>query len=357
MERHEMKFGIIEGFYGEDWGWEARQAILPFMVENNMNFFIYAPKSDAYLRSKWQMKHPHNLWHSIRSFGDQCRNHGIEFGLGLTPYALHSEWEQVGRGALRKRLHTLRALKLDSLAILFDDMPGDLPNLATIQADILKLVADSGVAEHILMCPTYYSDAPILDRLFGNRPKDYLNTLGDTLDQGVDVFWTGPNVLSKEYTSDHLLRVASELGRKPFIWDNYPVNDGPRMSRFLHLKAPDRPAHITDAVAGFAINPMNQPNLSRIPLRAMAQSLTGRCIGDLTEQTIAAIQRELSVDAAKALTEDYRTFQTQGLDGLDGTAITALLSTYSSLPHPAAKEVCRWLRGEYVVSADILTDT
>ena len=31
--------------------------------------------------------------------------------------------------------------------------------------------------------------------------------------------------------------IGEAMRRKPFLWDNYPVNDGPRMSQFLHLRA------------------------------------------------------------------------------------------------------------------------
>ena len=352
-----MQLGIIEGFYGEEWGWAERTSILPFMVRNNMSFFMYAPKGDAHLRSQWHTEHPESQTRAFKLFGEQCRTHGIKLGLGLTPYALHNNWAQDGRRTLEKRLKSLAHLKLDALAILFDDMPGDLPNLARIQGDMLKLVADSGVAEHILMCPTYYSDAPILDRLFGQRPKDYLPTLGQALDPAIDVFWTGPNVLSSEYTPTHLRQVADRLGRKPFIWDNYPVNDGPRMSRFLHLRAPKRPSEIVEDVSGLAINPMNQPNLSRIPLHAMAQSLNGRNKGNIEMQTFAALKSELPPDLAHALCEDFDAFQTKGLDGLGAATKKALILKYGAWNHPAALELCRWLQGDYVVSADILTDT
>ncbi|MEZ5741799.1 MAG: hypothetical protein R3E68_21770 [Burkholderiaceae bacterium] len=41
------------------------------------------------------------------------------------------------------------------------------------------------------------------------------------------------------------------------LWDNYPVNDGQRMSQYLHLRAftPDAPATLAPLLRGHAINP------------------------------------------------------------------------------------------------------
>ena len=111
------------------------------------------------------------------------------------------------------------------------------------------------------MCPTYYSDAEVLDKVFGRRPPGYLEELGKALDPEVEVFWTGSEVCSKNYPADHLAQVTARLGRRPVVWDNYPVNDGPRMCRRLHLGAPDRPGTLREDVAGIFLNPMNQSYL------------------------------------------------------------------------------------------------
>ena len=81
-------------------------------------------------------------------------------------------------------------------------------------------------------------------RVFGRRPDHYLEELGTRLDPSIDVFWTGEEVCARALGVGHLARVAGQLGRKPVLWDNYPVNDGKRMSQFLHLRAfTGRPAN------------------------------------------------------------------------------------------------------------------
>lgn len=356
-----MQAGIIEGFYGEDWGWSARMAALPFLAARGMRFFLYAPKGDRSLRLDWRTPHDARTAKELRDFGAACRQQGLAFGVGLTPYKLHETWSSgAGRADFEARVRALAGLRLDWLAILFDDMRGDMPHLARSQAEIIDAAAQAGDFSRLLMCPTYYSDQEILDRLFGRRPPDYLQTLGRLLDPEVGVFWTGPRVVSPQYPDDHLQRVTEELGRKPVIWDNYPVNDGPRMSRFLHLRAPDRPASLRTHLDALAINPMNQAWLSRIPIDAALHSLDGHAQGSPDDQTEAAIQRLLAAEApllVELLRRDWRSFQDEGLDKLPSPEKQQMIQDYAVIDHPAAREVTRWLKGEYIVSEDVLTDT
>jgi hypothetical protein len=348
--------GVIEGFYGETWGWRARAAALPFLAEAGVTFFIYAPKADRRLRVEWREAHAPEEAKDIRDFGVACRANGIDFGVGLTPLALHEVWDGEGRVDLERRLESLRGLGLDWLGVLFDDMRGDMPHLAQTQADIVKVVADAGVAERLMMCPTYYSDSAILDRLFGARPSGYLGTLARLMDNAIDICWTGEKVVSPGYSASHLERVAEEMGQRPLIWDNYPVNDGPRMSRYLHLRAPERGPQILPRVSGLMMNPMNQSWLSRIPMLAAAESLQGRGSGDRDTDTDEAMRRLLPAELASQLVADWRAFQEQGMEGITELERAELVAAYASHDHPAAAEVVRWLQGDYAVSADILTD-
>ena len=277
--------------------------------------------------------------------------------MGLTPLGLHETWDHQGRVDLGQRLRSLADLKLDHLAILFDDMPGSFPELARTQAEILSFVADSGVCAELRMCPTYYSDALILDKVFGVRPPHYLEDLGVALNPAVGVFWTGPEVCSTNYPQEHLVAVSERLGRKPVLWDNYPVNDGPRMCRRLHLGAPDRPRGLQEAAAGIFVNPMNQPHLSRAALAAVSASLQSRSPAlDRAETTEEALSQVFPPALAGLLARDWHRFATPGLDGIPPEALPSLVQEYAAIDHPAAQEVVHWLEGLSVVSADILTD-
>ena len=60
-------------------------------------------------------------------------------------------------------------------------MPGDSSSLAQRQAEIVQDVQAWSDANHIIVCPTYYSFDPVLERFFGNRPDDYWEDLGRLL--------------------------------------------------------------------------------------------------------------------------------------------------------------------------------
>ena len=56
----------------------------------------------------------------------------------------------------------------------------------------------------IICCPSYYSDDPILDVAFGDRPAFYLEQLGRLLDPAIQIMWTGEEVCAREYSPGHL---------------------------------------------------------------------------------------------------------------------------------------------------------
>jgi hyaluronoglucosaminidase len=353
-----LVLGVVEGFYGEAWSWKERHASLGFLASRGFSHYLYAPKADRSLRRDWRQAPLPSSVQRLEDFAAACQAGGLHFGIGLSPLGLHETWDQQGRADLRARLRSLAALKIDQLAILFDDMPGSFPDLARTQAEILSFVADCGVCPQLQMCPTYYSDAAILDKVFGERPPKYLEDLGEALDPGVDVFWTGPEICSPSYSQEHLAAVRGKLGRRPVLWDNYPVNDGPRMCRRLHLGAPDRPFGLQEEAAGIFMNPMNQPHLSRVTLDAVGDSLQSHTeITNRSQATAEALHRVFPATLAELLVRDWRQFGAEGLDGISPAASIRLVEEYTAIDHPAAAEVVHWLQGHSVVSADILTDS
>jgi hypothetical protein len=155
----------------------------------------------------------------------------------------------------------------------------------------------------------------VLDRAFGPRPDLYLETLGRLLDPAVEIMWTGEEVCSREISPGHIERVAQQIGRKPFLWDNYPVNDGPRMSQHLHLRAfTGRPASLAGHISAHAVNPASQARLSLIPALTLAMSYAE---GDRYSYGAAfdrAANALLGADLARRLRFDLLTFQDRGRD-------------------------------------------
>ena len=117
------------------------------------------------------------------------------------------------------------------------------------------------------------------------------------------IFWTGEEVCSREVSPGHLKRVSKLLGRKPLLWDNYPVNDGDRMSRHLHLRGfTGRPAGNAAYLAGHAINPALQPVLTTIPAITLAE-----CYRQGPDYQYGQAAQNVSelVDSGVVLSSDY----------------------------------------------------
>jgi hypothetical protein len=348
------ELGIIEGFFGRPWSWAERASAVRFLRPHGYGFYLYAPKADPYLRRRWQEPHPPAEMEALAEFRDICRAQHVRFGLGLSPFELHLHPGRAWQDVLAARLAQLALLKPDDLAILFDDMRGDIADLAERQAAIVHFAAERGVAQRIFSCPSYYSDDPILDVAFGARPAFYLEQLGRLLDPAIHLFWTGPEVCAGEFTPGHLARVAGQLGRKPVLWDNYPVNDGARMSQHLHLRAfTGRPASIAPHIAGHGINPASQSLLSRIPLLTLADSYRQGEAYDYLAAFHRAAREILGDELAARVARDVLTLQDRGLDRL-GERKAALKARYAAFDHPAAREICLWLDGYWSVSDELV---
>jgi hypothetical protein len=246
------------------------------------------------------------------------------------------------------------SIGVEDLGILFDDMRGDVPDLAKNQVAIVNYAAGITKASRIIVCPSYYSDDPVLDRVFGNRPENYLEDLAGGIDSGIEMFWTGEEVISRQFTSGHLERVANQIGRKPFLWDNYPVNDGQRMSQYLHLRGfTGRPGSNADKVAAHGVNPALQPTLNRIPCMTLSDSYR---LGDAYQYSDSfrhACHDVLGAELGGKVREDLLTLQDIGLDRL-GEKEKALRERYGDVDHPGAREIISWLDGDYRITDEIV---
>lgn len=349
------ELGIIEGFFGRPYSWDARAEMVRALGPAGYGFYLYAPKADAFLRKRWREPYPEAELAALAAFAAVCRESGVRFGVGLSPFELYRAFDGPAQHALAGKLAQLVELGLDDLGVFFDDMRGDLPDLAARQAEIVRWIAERAGGARLIVCPSYYSDDPVLDRVFGQRPPRYLEDLGAGLDPAIQLMWTGEEVVSRAYSPGHLARVAEQMGRLPFLWDNYPVNDGPRMSRHLHLRAfTGRPASIGPCVSAHGINTASQPVLSRIPALTLVDSYRQ---GEAYEYAAAfrrAARAVLGPDLADAVERNLLTLEDGGLLDMDAARKAALRERFSAFDHPAAREILDWLDGAYAIGADEL---
>ncbi len=273
--------GVIEGFYGQPWSPAERFELFDWMSKWGLNTYLYAPKDDLKHRAVWRQ--PYSIFEAedLRGLITVCQERGLRFIYALSPgldirYGNEAELEQ-----LRKRFDQMVTLGCQDFCLLFDDIPDQMDSedlkrwdsLASAQCyvtnSMFKWTRERAPDARFLFCPTPYCGR-MAERNQGG--EGYLQTIGRGLLPEIDVFWTGPEIISGEIPVQHLEEVQALLRRKPLIWDNLYANDydgrrfycGPYAGRLLELKK---------AVNGILINPNNEFPLNYVPLRALAAFL------------------------------------------------------------------------------------
>lgn len=342
--------GIIEGFYGRCWSYDTRLAYADYLSDLGLNTCIYAPKSDTVLRKQWQERWPESQLSELKSLAQAYRQRDIHWGVGLSPFELYLDYGESQREKLKRKVAYLAELDAPLLAVLFDDMPGDLDALAQRQAEIVGDVCRWAPAQRVLVCPTYYSNDPALERFFGPRPANYWQQLGRELPADVDIFWTGNAVCSSSIEVQDIEVINRQLGRRVTLWDNYPVNDGAERSNFLYTsKLSGRSTSLRPLINGHLCNPMNQGVLSLPALSGLA-GLYGNA--GLDED---ALRSALGFRTWERLMLDRRAFEKEGLSGMGADRCQQLAAQYAELPGAAAREITEWLQGDYVFDPACLT--
>jgi len=350
-----VRAGVIEGFFGKPWDWSARLSGIDFLHDNGYQFYIYAPKADPFLRRRWREPMPPETLQQLSKLGARCRERGISLGIGLTPFEMYLNYDATAELLLRSKVLQINEIGADMLCILFDDMRGDIDGLAQLQARIIADICAWSSAQRFIVCPTYYCYDPQLAHHFGAPPNTYLRDLGRSVDPSIDIFWTGEKVISEAYSAPHLIDVAAQIGRKPFIWDNHISNDSKLRTNYLFLDPSTDSWELPgELAAGLAINPMNQPHLSRIALRAYQHLLAAP---SARRQVLLDACRDLcGSPLAERLVADSNQLQKTGLSALDTDSRRRLLNCYETQrSNPYAQEITSWLRGEYTFDPQCLT--
>jgi protein O-GlcNAcase/histone acetyltransferase len=100
----------------------------------------------------------------------------------------------------------------------------------------------------------------------------YLEEIGTGLDSGIDVFWTGPEIISSEISVEHVESLSQILKRQPLIWDNLHANDYDG-TRFYCGTYSGRPLELRGAVRGILHNPNNEAPLNFVPWKTLSDYL------------------------------------------------------------------------------------
>jgi protein O-GlcNAcase/histone acetyltransferase len=271
--------GVIEGFYGEPWSLAERFELFDWMAEWGLNTYLYAPKDDLKHRSLWRELYSATEAAALGEVIRAAQQRGLRFIYALSPgldIRYSSEAELLH---LKKRFEQMLALGCQHFALLFDDIPEQMAaedlktgrSFASAQSQVanalFRWTRERSPGARFLFCPTPYCGR-MAERSYGG--EGYLSTIGRELLPEIDVFWTGPEIISREITVAHIRELRNILRRKPLIWDNLHANDYDGR-RFYCGPYAGRPAELRDEVSGLLGNPNNEFPLNYVPVRTLAE--------------------------------------------------------------------------------------
>jgi protein O-GlcNAcase/histone acetyltransferase len=258
--------GVIEGFYGRAWTAGQRIEMLEWLRAAGMNTFVYGPKDDIKIRARWRELYDTSEAAALKSLSDAARVRGITFMAALAPCLDVTYSDPAELEMLKARLDQLIDLGIRNFALLFDDIPSRMKpedeaafasfadaqcHLANAAFAHIRRKATNAV---VLFCPTEYCAAFAKRDVPGSA---YLNTLGKTLDPGMGIFWTGPDIVSETIPASSLREIGRVLRRKPVIWDNFHANDYDIRRVYLGPLG-GRAAEILPLIDGIITNPNNE---------------------------------------------------------------------------------------------------
>jgi hyaluronoglucosaminidase len=270
--------GALEGFYGPYYSPTEREDLICFIGRLGMNHYLYAPKQDKYQRDNWREPYRDLDMARFANTVKIAEINNVSFDYCISPggsieYSSASEIDTVWN-----KFVTFYDVGVRNFGLLLDDIEPKLKfrsdqlafsNLAEAQSrlgnEIINRLKNKNGECQLSICPTiYHGAAPF---------SEYESQLARDLDNKINIFYTGPEICSQKISHIQVENWRMATGRKPLIWDNYPVNDL-GMKDEMHLGPLTGREELNGRlVRGLVANLMNQAEASKIPLYTVAKFL------------------------------------------------------------------------------------
>lgn len=263
--------GVVEGYYGTPWSYEARCELFDFMGRNKMNTYLYAPKDDPYHHGAGCYKpYPKDKADDLRKLVQRAHQNHVRFVWAIHP-ANTVRWAQNGGKeqleALCVKLQQLYDLGVRDFGVLVDDSSGEIGKPER-QAELCNYIFRNFVQKHkdvtqkLIMCPTGYN------RSWTNA--NFLTTLGNALDENIYIMWTGDTVVH-DITLEGQKWVNALVKRPTFIWWNWPCSDFKRSNLSMgRCYGNSTSPEMKEQMSGFVANPMEQAEANKVGLFGVA---------------------------------------------------------------------------------------
>ncbi len=258
--------GVVEGFYGTPWSHRDRLSQLDFYGKHKLNVYIYGPKDDPYHSvPNWRKPYPEKEAKQIKELVEYAHKNGVIFYWAIHP-GQDIKWNEEDRNLLIAKFEKMYELGVRGFAVFFDDISGE-GTKADKQAELLNYIDNHFVQKKkdvapLVMCPTEYN------KRWSNIEKGYLPTLGNKLNPGIEIMWTGNTVIACIDKPD-MEWINGHIKRKAYIWWNFPVSDYVRDHLLLGATYGNS-LDIANDLSGFLSNPMERAEASKIALYSVA---------------------------------------------------------------------------------------
>ena len=204
------RIGIVEGYYGKIPTFEQRKKIISSLSEHSLNFYMYAPKEDPFLRSNIDIDHTENWLREFDDFIAYSQKMSVEVSIGLAPiYKNKTE-------ALKSKIKNFSCRGVKFFSILFDDIEEDFSFFDQIET--YTAIKDEFPNLYFDFCPTVYA-GELIDK--NSAHQEYFKEFNNSFPKHEVFFWTGKKVISEKMGSSSQEYLHDFANTSIAIWDNY----------------------------------------------------------------------------------------------------------------------------------------
>lgn len=271
--------GFIEGFYGIPWSNQERMALMEFGSQFKMNTYLFAPKDDPYHNEKWREPYPQDMLAELEALvevGNRTKNRFVWLIHPFMNDSIRNDSEenfQTDITVMLEKFDQLYDIGVRQFGVNADDVFGDQVDAALhvkVMDEVQKWNDEKGDNYNLIFTPSVYNEGFKVN--WENGPS-YLKEIS-YMPEEIHIMWTGNAVLGHvtqrtiNQFKENLRKEDGTLGRNPYFWFNWPVND--INMKKLFMGPGDMLLPVTENLDGIATNPMQQAEASKVGLFAVA---------------------------------------------------------------------------------------
>lgn len=317
--------GVVEGFYGRPWSFEARRRVIELLAETGLQTYAYAPKSDPSHRAKWWAPLEARELASFEDLASCARDKQVRFIYGIAPQRLFGGRSNldIGQGgvngdgfrALVARCGALADRGVDHFMVLFDDTwPTVAPRLATFEVGASHATVARELVNQLSSRYGRTVSVSLVPAIYAGRAVDlsrgalaYLRGLASC--GPTPIAWTGPRIFSSFISEQEREAFERAAGTPVWVWNNAIANDwlplttgegvGLTGRQRLAFGPIDNVApEVFDAADGVLLNGAREVEVTRVALACFAEQRQLRRAYRSDDALGRAITRVFGPDAA-----------------------------------------------------------